>query len=134
LLPFPQGGVGDTGGVFGFVLLAAVLAASLRSAWRDPAFRGAAVSLVVTIATATLFYTWHEDWSVMDSLYFSMTTGLTIGYGDFAPTTAFSKAFTVVYALTTVGLFVAVTGLLLEAGEDQRKQRRERRSGGRDRR
>jgi hypothetical protein len=119
--------VRDTGGVFGFVVLAAVLAASIRSAWRDPAFRGAAVSLVVTIATATVFYAWHEEWSVMDSLYFSMTTGLTIGYGDFAPTTAFSKAFTVVYALTTVGLFVSVTGLLLEAGQDQRTRRRNER-------
>ncbi|MGP3966880.1 potassium channel family protein [Streptomyces sp. 6N223] len=119
--------MGDTDGVFGFVVLAAVLAASIRSAWRDPAFRGAAVSLVATIATATLFYTWHEGWSVLDSLYFSMTTGLTIGYGDLAPTTAYSKAFTIVYALTTVGLFIAVTSLLLEAGERQRAQRRDKR-------
>jgi ion channel len=113
--------------VFGFVVLAAVLAASVRSAWREPAFRGAAVSLVLTIATATVFYALHEGWSVLDSLYFSMTTGLTIGYGDLAPTTAFSKTFTIVYVVTTVSLFVAVSGLLLEAGEGERAKRRERR-------
>ena len=28
-----------------------------------------------------------EGWSVQDSIYFSFVTGLTIGYGDFAPTT-----------------------------------------------
>lgn len=27
-----------------------------------------------------------EGWSVLDSIYFAFVTGLTIGYGDFAPT------------------------------------------------
>lgn len=113
--------------MFGFVVLAAVLAVSARSAWRDQTFRGAVVALALTIATATVFYSLHEHWSVVDSLYFSMTTGLTIGYGDFAPTTAFSKIFTIVYAMTTVGLFVAVTSLLLEAGQEHRQEQRKRR-------
>ncbi len=28
-----------------------------------------------------------EGWTVLDSIYFAFVTGLTIGYGDFAPTT-----------------------------------------------
>ncbi|MEO3755094.1 potassium channel family protein [Streptomyces sp. B6B3] len=103
--------------MFGFVVLAGVLVASARRAWKDRVFRGAALSLVLTVVTGTVFYRVHEGWSMLDSLYFSVTTGLTIGYGDLAPTTGFSKVFTMVYALSTVSLFVAVSGLLLESGE-----------------
>lgn len=119
--------------MFGFVVLAAVLVTSFRSAWKQPAFRGAAVSLLLTVATAVVFYRLHEGWPLVDSLYFSVATGLTIGYGDLAPSTAVSKVFTMVYAVSTVSLFVAVSGLLLEAGSGQRTRwwPRRRDDGGR---
>lgn len=117
--------VRETGGVFGFVVLGAVLAASVRVAWRERAFRGVALSLLLTVVTATSFYQVHEGWSMLDSLYFCITTGLTIGYGDVVPTTALSKVFTMVYAVTTVGLFVAVSGMLLDAAKRQAGERGE---------
>ncbi len=131
-LPGAGWGVAKTGVMFGFVVLAAVLAAATRKAWRDRVFRGAALSLVLTVATATGFYRVHEHWSLLDSLYFSVTTGLTIGYGDLAPTTTLSKFFTMAYALSTVSLFVAVSGLLLESGGGRPIQRRSRSRDARD--
>ncbi len=57
---------------------------------------------------ATIFYMLAEGWPVVDSLYFAFVTGLTIGYGDLAPTTPLSKVFTILYALLAIGLFVTV--------------------------
>ncbi|MGK5529196.1 potassium channel family protein [Streptomyces sp. URMC 129] len=110
--------------MFGFAVLAAQLVAAVRWAWRDPAFRGLAVTLVLTVATAAVFYRLHEGWPWLDSVYFAVTTGLTIGYGDLAPSTALSKVFTMAYALSTVSLFVAVAGLLTEAAAKRRQAAR----------
>ncbi|MDB1087393.1 potassium channel family protein [Streptomyces sp. ACA25] len=111
----------------GLIVVAARMAVSVRRAWADPAFRGAVVTLLTLVITATAFYALHEGWSVIDSLYFSVTTGLTIGYGDLVPTTTASKIFTMLYAVSAVGLFVALGSLLARAtmaGHDKRASRR----------
>mmetsp|Transcript_60712 Transcript_60712/g.188569 ORF Transcript_60712/g.188569 Transcript_60712/m.188569 type:complete len:398 (+) Transcript_60712:123-1316(+) len=43
-----------------------------------------------------------EPWTLVDSLYFSMVTMSTVGFGDFAPSTAASKVFTCIYILIGV--------------------------------
>jgi hypothetical protein len=39
-------------------------------------------------------------------------TMTTIGYGDFVPTSNFSKIFTMIYAFTSIGVFVALAARL----------------------
>ena len=74
----------------------------------DVEFRILLFFLVTLLAGATLFYYHEEDWSVIDSLYFSVMTMSTIGYGDFVPTTTLSKSFTIIFALLSIGIFVAL--------------------------
>ncbi|WP_170970469.1 potassium channel family protein [Streptomyces zhaozhouensis] len=112
--------------MFGFVVLAAALVAAGREAWRAPSFRGAALSLLLVLVTGTVFYRVHEHWSVLESLYFSVTTGLTIGYGDLAPTTTLSRVFTMIYAASAVSLFAMVGGLLARTGLAHRRSLRHR--------
>ncbi len=53
-----------------------------------------------------------ENWSRVDSLYWSFITGLTVGYGDFAPHKKSSKALSVIIGLTGLmltGILVAIT-------------------------
>ena len=45
-----------------------------------------------------------ENWSVVDSLYFSVTTLTTIGYGDLYPTNDASKMFTIFYVIGGISL------------------------------
>ena len=86
-----------------------------RAIWRglkDPEFRGLFALTGVLMVMGTLFYRSVEGWSVLDSLYFSVTTLTTVGYGDLAPSTPASKIFTIVYLLVGVGVLVVFVGKL----------------------
>ncbi|MEI5098379.1 potassium channel family protein [Streptomyces sp. PmtG] len=101
--------------MFGLVIMFARLGGALRAAWRRPAFRGTACTLALLWISATVFYTGQERWGVLDSLYFAVCTGLTIGYGDLAPATPLGKIFTVLYGLLAVGAFAALATQLAQA-------------------
>ncbi|GAB4083993.1 hypothetical protein GCM10028784_06230 [Myceligenerans cantabricum] len=118
--------------MLGLTLMIRRLAAAVRSAWQGGSFRGAAFTLLVVLLVATGFYTRVEGWSVLDSLYFSVVTGLTIGYGDLVPTEPISKIFTMVYALLSVGLYVTIAaslaGALAADTADRRARRKDHRA------
>lgn len=54
-----------------------------------------------------------RSWSVVDSLYFSIVTITTTGYGDLLPNTDGAKIFACFYAYFGVGIIAAVMGFLL---------------------
>jgi voltage-gated potassium channel len=120
--------------MIGLMLMLRRVLRAFRTAWEDHAFRGLTVTLLALVASATLFYVLTEGWSPLDSLYFAVVTGLTIGYGDLAPQTALGKVFTMFYALLAVGLFVALGATLAKAymtsRDRARAKRRDRRSKG----
>ena len=95
-----------------------ILARFVRAFWyglKDAEFRALLFVLVSLLVSGTIFYSKVEGWEILDSLYFSVSTLATIGYGDLHPTTPLSKVFTMVYIVLGVGVFVAfiakVTGL-----------------------
>lgn len=99
----------------------------LRAVWygfrTDPEFRILLYSLLLLLGGATFFYTSIEHWSIVDSLYFSIMTMSTIGYGDLAPTTDMSKLFTIVFAVLSIGVFAAVVSKIVVITLEQKKQR-----------
>lgn len=94
---------------------------------KDPEFRALFQLLVIMLVGGVLFYTQVEHWSFIDALYFSVITMATIGYGDLAPTTTFSKVFTMFYALVGVGIFIGLAtkigAILLEKRKRQAGKR-----------
>lgn len=76
----------------------------------------------VVVGIGTVFYRLVEDLAWLDSLYFSVITLTTVGYGDFSPVTSTGKVFTMFYVLAGIGIFVA---LVTEIGQhlvDARKK------------
>ena len=67
------------------------------------------VSAFLLLALGTVVYHFLEDWSWVDSLYFSVVAVTTVGFGDLSPSTDGSKLFTVVYIL--LGITVITTYL-----------------------
>jgi hypothetical protein len=84
-----------------------------------PIFFWAASALVV----GTLAYHWLEGWSLLDSLYFSVITLATVGYGDFVPTTPVARIFTILYVINGISILLA----LLDRIRDVRTRRLDQR-------
>jgi voltage-gated potassium channel Kch len=92
----------------------------------DEQFRALLFLLITLLAGATYFYWEVEGWSIIDSLYFSIMTTSTIGYGDLVPTTTFSKIFTIMFAILSIGVFVAVVSKIVQITLQHRKHSRQK--------
>ena len=80
---------------------------TVRRSWENPEFRGLAAITALALVSGTLFYWRVEGWSVLDSIYFSVITLTTVGYGDLAPTTAAGKVFTILYGFAGIGIILS---------------------------
>ena len=52
-------------------------------------------------------YHYLEGWTWFDSLYFSVITLSTVGYGDISPQTTGGKTFTMVYVIVGIGIILS---------------------------
>ena len=75
---------------------------------KDPTGQALLGIASVIVGVGTVFYRLVEDLAWLDSIYFSVITLTTVGYGDFSPTTSTGKVFTIFYVLAGIGIFVAV--------------------------
>ena len=111
-----------------FFLTAYRFLKALLGGFRDPKFRGLVILMIIILLSGTIFYHRIEHWDVLDSLYFSVTTLVTVGYGDFSPSTSFGKVFTMIYLILGVGLML---GFINVVAHHAQKDIIERRSIGR---
>lgn len=97
---------------------------------KEPEARGALRSAVLLLITGVLFYTLVEHWTIVDSLYFCVTTLTTVGFGNPAPTTDVGKLFTVFFVISGVGMFLAVINGIGRAAVKTQVESIDRRRGG----
>lgn len=67
--------------------------------------------LVLALILLALTLAWAENWTLADAIYFTLITGLTVGYGDITPVTTLGKIASVVSAIMGIvatGLYVAI--------------------------
>lgn len=101
------------------------LVIAIRRGLSDPKFRALASLVFILLVGGTIFYWRVEGWSILDSLYFSVITLTTVGYGDLAPTGAVSKVFTMVYVLFGLGILLSFLGIVAAHAVDVRVERQE---------
>ena len=96
----------------------------------DYAFKLLALSALALVVTATVVYRWLEDWSWVDSLYFSVVAITTVGFGDLTPSTDASKLFTVAYLVIGISLFTTFLSLRFRHRAEKRARRAKSRKQG----
>lgn len=116
------------------------LARAMAAVWRDPETKALPVVAGALVVSGTIFYWRVEDWTIVESLYFSVVTLTTVGFGDFAPNSDGGQIFTIFYILTGIGVFVALLASVAQQYIAQKSEtpsprerlgaRRQRRQGG----
>ena len=84
-----------------------------QALWRDLRVTWPLLWGLLTVQAGTgIVIAWLEGWRLTDGLYFAFVTGLTIGYGDFAPTGQVTR----ILAVGIGFLGILVTGLVAALG------------------
>lgn len=73
---------------------------------------GAMALGVITLGTVA--YHFLEDWSWVDSFYFSSVAVSTVGFGDLSPSTDASKLFTVLYIFSGITIITVWLNMRLK--------------------
>ncbi len=98
--------------------------APMRELAREPEGKVLLGSAVTVIAVGTIAYHILEGWPFVDSLYFSVVTLATVGYGDLHPTTDAAKLFTIGYILMGIGILAGFASELTKHRQAARVERR----------
>jgi len=70
------------------------------------------LATIVIVLIGSVFYHSVEGWGWIDSIYFSVITLTTVGYGDFSPQTDLGKIFTTFYVIIGIGLMFSFINTL----------------------
>ena len=79
---------------------------------KQPKFRSILIWMLILVVTGTILFSWIEGWSILDSLYFSIVTLTTVGYGDFSPTTTAGKLVAIIYMIFGLSMIAASISVL----------------------
>ncbi|MBE99186.1 potassium channel family protein [Flavobacterium coralii] len=93
---------------------------------KNPEYRELLYTTAVILAIGTVAYHFIEGWGIIDSLYFSVVTLTTIGFGDLSPKTDAGKLFTIAYIIMGIGVILHFINTLQnhykESQQDKRKK------------
>jgi hypothetical protein len=85
--------------------------------------------VLLVLLVGTLAYSVIEDWSLVDSFYFSSVALTAVGFGDLTPSTDFSKIFTVFYIFSGVAIVGMWLSMRLKRRAKKAAHRRDSNSG-----
>jgi len=85
---------------------------ALKKQLENEEFQTLLLLVIFILTLGTFFYHNVEGWTWLDSLYFTVVTLTTVGYGDFSPETDLGKAFTMVYIFVGLGILYGFATIL----------------------
>lgn len=89
---------------------------------KDEQYRDLLITSLIILAIGTFSYHHLEGWDYIDSLYFSVITLTTVGYGDLSPQTTGGKLFTIFYIFIGLGMILSFLHTLFDHFDMERKK------------
>lgn len=89
---------------------------------KDEQYRDLLITSLIILAIGTFSYHYLEGWDYIDSLYFSVITLTTVGYGDLSPQTTGGKLFTIFYIFIGLGMILSFLHTLFDHFDMERKK------------
>eukprot|EP00977_Amphora_coffeiformis_P026663 scaffold28921_cov191-Amphora_coffeaeformis.AAC.4 len=90
------------------------LTEAFQSIENRPILKLCAWYLTIYLGVAVVAFSYiFEQWTIVDSLYFAVSTFTTCGYGDLEPTTTAGQVFTIffaIYGVIILGVFIGIVG------------------------
>lgn len=83
----------------------------------------AIISIAVLLTVGTVAFQHLEQWTLVDSFYFSVSTLTTVGYGDLVPTNQASRLFTSAYMLVGVAIALYALSVIARQYIETREER-----------
>lgn len=74
---------------------------TLLSFFKDKIYRELLLTIIVLVGTSTMVFHFTEKWSWLDSVYFSVSTITTTGYGDLYPKSNVGKIYNIFFLLAS---------------------------------
>lgn len=74
---------------------------------KDKEYQDLLITTAIIIGFGSVMFHYLEGWSWIDSVYFSVITLTTVGYGDFSPQTDEGKIFTIFYIFIGIGIILS---------------------------
>ncbi len=90
--------------------------------WHEPEGRGLILGFIGIITAGTIFYAIFEDWSVISALYFTVVMLTTVGFGDFHPTTDFTRIVTVFFIVVGVAFILGFLNFIMSRTMQRRAE------------
>lgn len=79
----------------------------------------------IFILIGVIVFSAVEKWTLIDALYYTVSTVTTVGYGDLVPTHPASKLLASLYMLFTIPFILISIGLTTEVVRDYTKSHKE---------
>ena len=89
---------------------------------KDGKFRSQIWSIVVLLLFGGVLFREVENWTFLDSVYFSVITLTTVGYGDLSPQTSLGKILTICYILAGLGIMGSFIATISSKNEEKVKE------------
>lgn len=102
-----------------FIMVARFVAAIGRSLRREARARALLFFVAVILVSGTIFFMEIEHWSLIDALYYCVTTLTTVGNSGLAPHTDAGKIFTIVYIFMGLGAVLATAEFIARHAMEQ---------------
>jgi voltage-gated potassium channel len=93
---------------------------TLKAFLKDKEYRELLFTTSLVLSGGSVAYHYIEGWSWIDSVYFSVVTLTTVGFGDFAPQTDAGKLFTIFYITIGIGIILSFINALYQHYKNMR--------------